>query len=138
MNTLFICKHNRFRSKIAEAYMNKLIREDKTSKSRKIHVQGAGLIPGKQVVLNVVEISDKLGFKITNRKSRALTEQLLAWGDIVVVVANNVPPFLFETGKNKVIQWKIPDTTQNDRKRIEQISKSIINKVDEFYAKLKH
>ena len=135
MNILFICKHNRFRSKIAEAYFNKLKKEDKNNK---IDVQSAGIITGKKVVLNVVEISDKLGFKIINRNSKALTEQLLAWSDIVIVVANNVPPWIFYNGKNKVIHWKIPDTTQNDRKRIEQISKSIINKVDKFYMKVKH
>ena len=41
MKILFICRHNRFRSKIAEAYFNKI------NKNKNLIAKGAGIFPGK-------------------------------------------------------------------------------------------
>jgi len=41
MKILFVCKHNRFRSKVAEAFFNKL------KKNKKIKAESAGLVLDK-------------------------------------------------------------------------------------------
>lgn len=132
MNILFLCKHNRFRSKIAEAYFNKI------NKNKYLKVQSSGIITGEKSVPNVIEISKKLGFKIKNENSQRLTDKLWTWADVIIVVANNVPPEIFKNKKNKVIQWKIPDTTPFNKKRIEQISKMIVHRVDNFYKEIEN
>ena len=127
---LFVCKHNRFRSKIAEAYFNKI------KMNKKIQVKSAGLVTGKKVAPSVVKEIKSFNGKV-DRTSRNLTEDLVRWSDITVIVANNVPKYFFKNYGSKVIVWKIPDTTQGNVKEIKRISNRIIKKVDKFNKGLK-
>ena len=126
---LFVCKHNRFRSKIAEAYFNKI------NKNKKIQVKSAGLVTGKKVAPSVVKEIKSFNGKV-DRTSRNLTEDLVRWPDITVIVANNVPKSFFKNYGSKIIVWKIPDTTQGNVKEINRISNKIIKKVDKLNKKL--
>jgi|SRR3989344_537838 len=125
MKILFVCKHNRFRSKIAEAYFNKI------NKNKKIQVKSAGLVTGKKVHENVVNEIKLFNGKV-DRTSRNLTEDLVRWPNVTIIVANNVPAPFFKNYGSKIIVWKISDTHQSDIKSIHRISNSIIKKVDKF------
>jgi protein-tyrosine-phosphatase len=122
---LFVCKHNRFRSKVAEAAFNKY------NKNRNIKAVSGGLFTGKPPEKNVIDIGEKYGLKINNQ-SKPIKDEDFRSLDLVVIVANNVPASLFKGKVKKVIVWKIPDTTQDNKKRIEEITKQIIIKVQDL------
>lgn len=131
MKILFICKYNRFRSQIAEAYFRKI------NKNKNIKFSSAGVIIGEPIANVVRQTAKKLGFKISGR-SKAIGESLLVKTDLVIIVADNVPASLFKTRVKEVIVWNIPDTTQSNRKEIERISREIMKRVDELYKRLKN
>jgi len=128
MKILFVCKHNRFRSKVAEAYFKKI------NRNKNIKAASAGIFIGNPVAKSVIEIGKKYGLKI-NPVSRGLREDYLNEFDLFVIVANNVPECLFNRAK-KVIVWKIRDVSQNNKEGIEDIMKKIFKKVDELNKKL--
>ena len=128
MKILFVCKYNRFRSKVAEAYFRKI------NRNRNIKFSSAGVFKGYPTPKVVVEIGKKLGIKIKKR-TKGLREQYLNEFDLFVVVANNIPKCLFNTAK-KVIWWSIPDTSQSNKKDIERIMKRIFKRVDELNKEL--
>jgi len=129
MNLIFVCKYNRFRSRTAEAYFKKI------NKNKNIHVSSAGVFKGEPVVKNVINIGKKYGIN-TNGKPRGLREDEFVKTDLIVIVADNVPASLFKRFK-KVIVWKIPDTTQDNKLRIEEIMKQIFKKVDVLARQLR-
>ncbi|HTY43619.1 MAG TPA: hypothetical protein VMC80_00030 [Patescibacteria group bacterium] len=131
MKILFICKYNRFRSQIADNYFRKI------NKNKNIKSSSAGIIIGIPVADSVKAIAKKLGFSV-NGKPKGIQEKLLKEIDMLVIVANNVPPSLFKNITKKVVVWKIPDTTQENYKAIEQISREIMKKVDNLNKKLKN
>jgi len=126
---LFICKYNRFRSRIAEAYFRKI------NRNKKIKAESAGIIIGKPVAKSVKQIARKLGFKIFG-KPKGIKESLLEETDLLVIVANDVPASIFRGGAKKIIVWKIPDTSQLDLKSIEKISRGIMKRVDKLVKSL--
>ena len=133
-NILFVCKHNRFRSKIAEAYFNK------TNKNKKFTARSAGLIAGEPVDKNLVSICEKENIKI-DRKSRSLNWKIILKTDLLIIVADNIPISFF-TGKysykiKKVVKWDIPDTHQNNERKIKEISEQIKKKVDKLIRELR-
>jgi protein-tyrosine-phosphatase len=127
---LFVCKHNRFRSKIAEAYFKKI------NKSKMITASSAGIFKGEPVAKNVVSLGKEKGFKIS-RKTRGLSEELTKKIDVVVIVANDVPAELFKGKVKKVIKWNIPDSNQNEKRKIEFVAEKIMRNVDKLNKKLK-
>lgn len=129
MKILFVCKHNRFRGKVAEAYFKKINRD------KKIKVMSAGVFKGIPVAKTVINIGKKLGIRI-NKKTRRLKEGYLSEFDLVVIVANNVPMSLFR-GAKKVVKWNIPDSSQNDKKNIKRIMKEIFKKTEELNENLR-
>jgi protein-tyrosine-phosphatase len=129
MRILFICKYNRFRSQIAEAYFRKI------NKNKKISFSSAGVIIGKPIADVVRQTAKKLGFKIKG-KPKGVEESLLERTDLVVIAADNVPASLFTTRVKEVIAWDIPDTGQSDKEGIEKISRQIMKKIDELNKRL--
>jgi len=129
---LFICKHNRFRSKIAEAIFKKL------NKNRNFKVKSAGIIKSMQINLLQNKLARKLGI-IINNGSTGISAKLLSWADIIIIAADDVPiSFFNEQKKNKkLILWKIPDSKRNNIKNIIKIIKMIEDKVVNFIRVLK-
>jgi len=125
MKILFICKHNRFRSQIAETYFRKI------NRNKSIKSYSAGIIIGIPVAPSVKQVGKKLGLKI-NGKPKGIKEKLLKEINLLVIVADDVPEQLFEKKARRIMVWKIPDTSQTDLCRIEEISKMIMKKVDEL------
>jgi len=130
MRILFICKHNRFRSKVAEAYFKKL------NKDKRIQIVSAGVFKGNPISNNVISIGKKLGINITH-KTQGLKSKGMNRIDLLVIVADDVPKSLFK-GKIKDIRvWKINDTSETNTKRIEKTMKEIFKKVDILIKELK-
>jgi len=130
---LFICKYNRFRSRVAESYFKKI------NKNKRIEVKSAGIIKGNPVSKFEVSISKKFGVNIKGIP-KTMSSKLLSKTDIIIIVANDVPKEIFKhNGKyiQKVVTWKIRDSVKEDEKEVGKIIKSIIKKVDRMNLELK-
>ncbi|MEK6917550.1 MAG: hypothetical protein AABW51_01240 [Nanoarchaeota archaeon] len=132
-NILFICKYNRFRSRIAETYFKKI------NKNKNVQVKSAGLIKGSSVGGEGAEIAKKkCGLNIYGR-TNGLISKVLAWQNITVVVADDVPLQVFNRNKKygkKVISWKIKDVDTKNGRTPEKVIEEIIKKVNDFVKEL--
>ena len=132
MNLLFVCKFNRFRSKVAEAIFLKL-NEDET-----VEVKSAGLLIDLMrpyVAPNVRKALEKRGYNVVNETSRRIDDYLLGWADRIVIVADNVSADLFPKGKTEV--WGIGDCDEGDEEKIGEIVGKIEVKVRSLIASIK-
>ncbi len=129
---LFICKYNRFRSRVAESYFNKI------NKNKKIKVKSAGLIRGRPVSKIEASVAKKLGVGI-NGKPKGLSSKLLMWQDLSIIVANDVLKEVLENEKygKKTIVWKIKDAEDDDVKKLEKIINEIKKRVERLVEELK-
>ncbi|MBU3968741.1 hypothetical protein KJ991_00815 [Patescibacteria group bacterium] len=120
INLLFICKYNRFRSKIAEGYFKKI------NKNKKIKVKSAGLIRGTSLNPETIKIAKKLGVPIKG-KPNGLSSKLLLWQNMIVIVADDVPKKIVNNMglSENVFQWNIKDTKKHNSKEITDIIKKI-------------
>ena len=129
MNTLFICRYNRFRSVLAEAFFKKL------NKNKKNKVKSAGLIKGSPISEETKEIAKGYNLKI-KKNPEAISSQILIWQDIIIITADNVQPIIFKNQKNvkKLTLWKIKDS--NNYTKSYEIAKIIKNKIEKFIEEL--
>lgn len=128
MNILFVCKYNRFRSQVAEAFFNQI----NTNKSLK--ATSAGIFKGFSVDPVVFTVADEYGVKI-NGQPKAISVELIRNQDLIVIVADDVPISLFTENikfKRKTIVWEIPDVEEDNEEGIKQTFESIKTKVSEF------
>ena len=129
MNVLFVCKYNRFRSKIAEYVFNK------NNKNKKYNTRSAGVIAGSYPLDKVeVKAAEELGFELKGR-SQELTRELIKWADKVVIVADDVPSWIFEDNNNfkgKLERWNVPDLHNHSKERAKEIILEIEKKVKKF------
>ncbi len=127
MKLLFICKHNRFRSRVALAYFNKI------NKNKKIKAESSGILEGfLPLDKNQVRIAKEFGLNILG-KPRATSMELLKKQDLVIVIANDIPRaiFSYKWYKDKIQIWKIKDVAEgSDTKGNRRIIQSVIKKVD--------
>ena len=107
MNILFVCKHNRFRSKVAEAYFNKI------NKSDKVKARSAGLISNISISEHLFVIYKRANFKVTEVPEK-VNEEVLNWADKIVIVADDVEVDQFKKSGKGVIVWNIKDVPEND------------------------
>ena len=123
MNILFICRHNRFRSKVAEAIFNKL------NKNKSIKAESAGIIKDIPASKNVRKVMKDKRMKLKSIISRRFNEGIIRRTDIIVIVADNVSKGIFRKFRKKIIVWKISDVSQSDvkgiRKRVGMIEKRV-------------
>ena len=127
MKILFICKHNRFRSKVAEALFRKY------NKKRKAEVKSAGIrldFTRPYIAENVKKILSEYGVNVIDEKSRKINEFDLRWADSIIIVADNVNSKIFPG--DKVIVWKIKDADENDLGSIKKIVKDIESRVKDL------
>ena len=130
---LFVCKHNRFRSKVAEAFFNKF------NKNKEYSASSAGLIPGVYP-LDVEQVRIAKEFKINLKgKPKPITTDLLKKIGTMIIVADNVPAKIF---KNKYYGWKeyvwrIHDSFNNKANETREIISKIRKRVIRFVENLK-
>ena len=128
MNILFICKHNRFRSKISEAVFNKL------NNNKKIKVDSAAIKPDYiPVAENVQKALKEIGVRRANKHPKKVTKEMLNWADIIVIAADNVN---IKIKGKKIIKWSISDTDQVDYKGILKRAKTIEKRVKNLISVL--
>jgi len=114
---LFICKYNRFRSKIAEALFNKL------NKNNNFKTKSAGVIKGSLIDEVQRKVGKRLGVRIKGNP-HGISTKLLRLSNIIIIVADDVPLSLFKGSRKygkKLMVWKIPDSKSDDEKEIEKI-----------------
>jgi len=140
---LFICKHNLFRSQVAEVFFKKI------NRNKNYIASGAGLIGWNKKDLKGDEayriekiICKKEGVPI-GKKSKPVTSSLLKNTNILVIVADNVPSSIFKDEKSfkgKIIVWKTRDVKFKDKNK-DRVAlntiKFIKNKVKDFAKNLK-
>jgi protein-tyrosine-phosphatase len=124
---LFICKHNRFRSKVAEAYFKKI------NKNKTYCASSAGIIKHSAPFdKNQFNVAKSMGI-IMKGPSRNLSEKLLEEQDIIINVADDVPEVLFNNKsyiKGEVYNWKIPDVLETTKiKAIEKTIQAIMKRI---------
>jgi len=125
MNYLFICKYNRFRSKVAECYFKKINKANQ--------VKSAGLLPGIPIDEKIKNTAKKQGINVVG-KPKGLDYSLLLWANKVIIVGNDVPISILDVikGEKEIISWRIPDVDDNDiQGRIKTIKK-IQKRVDQL------
>jgi len=123
MNILFICKFNRFRSKVAEALFNKL--------NKKHKAKSAGIIRGTRVTKEILDASKDFNLKL-NTKTKGLTTEMLKWHDLAIIVADDVPKDILKDNKKygKLLKiWKIKDTDSYEKEEIKKIIYQIEDKI---------
>ncbi len=133
MKILFVCKHNSFRSKVAEAVFNKWY------KGKKYSAMSRGLIVGPFIYPNTKKAVKSLGYNI-NGKPKPLAFNESKEADIIVLVSDNVHPSIFENYKKmgkKVVVFKIKDTGAKETEKIKKITKEIERKVKSLIKRLK-
>ena len=120
MNLLFVCKYNRFRSRVAEAIFLSL------NKNKKTKVRSRGIMLDKlkpYVARSVISIMGKKGYKVGG-KSKKISKRDILWSDLIIVVADNV-----KIRSRKVVYWKVSDISQSYfigiRTRINKIEKRV-------------
>lgn len=130
MNILFVCKWNRFRSRVAEAYFKK------TNKDKSIKVKSAGVFQGSYTNKDQIAGAKEFGLDIAG-KPWSITSKLLQWQDITIIVADDVPQSLFDTKyKKELIEWKIPDADIGEKEKVRETVKLIMANVDNLIVKL--
>ena len=130
---LFVCKHNRFRSKVAEAFFNKL------NKNKNYAAVSAGLIPGGYPLDKMqVAIARKFGLRLHGRP-KPITTDLLKKMDLMVIAADNVPASLFHNKKynREEVLWKIKDSIDHKSNETREIISEIEKRVIELVRSLK-
>lgn len=122
-NILFICKWNRFRSRVAEAFFKKY------NKNSKFKVKSAGLIKGSPIKPSPV--IKEFGINIKG-PTNGISTKLLKWHNVMIIVADDVPKSLFKDNKKfgkKLIVWEIPDAKTDNDKEIRKIVKRIERRI---------
>lgn len=136
MKILFICKYNRFRSKVAENYFKRI------NKNPKLKVFSRGIIEVNKPLDEAerrrnVYLMKKFGFKL-DAKSVSVSVKSLLDADKIIIVADDVPRVLFNSKKwvDKVEVWKVPDEKADNKRNIDKSVGFIIKKVDVLVKKL--
>ncbi len=127
---LFVCKYNRFRSRVAAAYFKKL------DENKRFEIESAGLIKGEPVNSIAIKVAKEFGLDIKGR-TRCVGEEELKKTDLLIVVADNVSPEIFRDWCKNIIAWKVKDTKVINKKMLRNIVKEIIKKVDKLDKRLK-
>jgi protein-tyrosine-phosphatase len=117
MKILFICKHNRFRSKVAEALFNNLIKKQRNKDNKKITAFSRGVSLDKQrmyVAVNVKKALRRFGVGRVDNMPRKLTKKDIKIADLIIVSADNVKLSRKLIKGKKIIYWNIKDTSQSN------------------------
>jgi len=116
---LFVCVGNAGRSQMAQAFAERAgfdVRSRGTHAEDRLHAE-------------VVEVMSELGFDLTGRVPHQLSDEDIAWADLVVTVGCGeilVPP-----GK-RYLDWKVLDPMGLRIEMVREIRDEIAGRVDEL------
>ena len=129
---LFICRHNKFRSKVGEAIFNKL------NKNKTIVAESAGLIGSDNPTpKNVVNVLKERSYKVSRMDARRVDKNSINDYSVLIIVADNVDPKFFEDSfRGRVVWWKVSDCSEDDvegiTERVEDIEKRVKGFIDDI------
>ena len=129
MKIAFVCKHNVFRSRVAEEYLKRISNHE---------VSSFGLFKSKKIPPSeIIPAGKKFGLDLSLNSKTASIEDLRKL-DLLIIVADDVPSKIFEHHlyklKNKIVRWDIPDLDAGSPR--EESIKNIIAHVDSFVKNL--
>lgn len=130
---IFICKWNRFRSKVAEDYFNKI------NKNKNFKAESAGIFAGFLPLDQYqVDIAKEFDIKLSG-KTKGLDQTKLDNAYKIILVTDEIPEEIFSPRySNKLIVWKTPDVKfVGDKEGAREIIKEIIKKVEELNKDLR-
>jgi len=130
MKIAFVCKHNVFRSRIAEAVFKKHY------KGNKHQVKSRGLFPTLNGNKNTIRVVKETGYDISG-KPRNFGYEEIENQDLIIIVADDVPKSLFNLYKKKTIVWKIKDVYDDNAEKEKKVVKEIETKVKKLIKELK-
>ena len=112
MKILFICKHNRFRSKVGEALFRNYAQSSHQVKSAGVELRlltpyVAPLVKKTLASYGVTSVVDA---------PTLISDSLITWADRIIVVADNVDASLFPSDVTEV--WPVSDCSQEDEQNI--------------------
>ncbi|MEK6917955.1 MAG: hypothetical protein AABW51_03325 [Nanoarchaeota archaeon] len=129
---IFVCRHNKFRSKVAEAMFNKL------NKNKNIKAESAGLfVDSAHLFIEPIVLGEigRRGYNIVG-SPRQLTRELAEKFDKIIIVADDIDKEFFFDFKGKVMQWNISDCDPSDVVCIEDTIDDIEKRVEDFVSSL--
>jgi len=132
MKILFICKHNKFRSKVGEAIFNKL------NKNKKIIAESSGIIGSiHDTPKSVIDVLKNKGYRVKRKTAKRVDLDEIKDYDLIIIVADNVNPLFFKSSfDKKIIWWKITDCLDTDiegiKKRVDEIESKVKKLVEEL------
>ena len=140
MNILFICKHNVFRSKVAESYFNKI------NKNKNINIKSSGLVIGKglskkqKLTVKLQRQAAKESGILIKYNPKPSTIGLFHKQDLIIITANNISLDLIKNSNyvKKVIKWNIPDVDYPDKKDMKKTIKTIKFNTKRLVKKLEY
>lgn len=126
---LFVCIENARRSKMAEAFLNKLAKDHAVAVS-------AGNKPASKVDEKAVEVMKEIGVDITKQKPKSLTMKMVEEADIVITMGcgANVCPVV----PKRVEEWKIEDPAGKPIVKFREVRNEIKKKVEKLVETLKN
>ena len=135
LKVLFICKHNVFRSRVAEEYFKKINRNKNVEAFSRGIIMGGNSDSAQRVVAkNLLKVD------ITKRKPIPLTMPEMIDADLIIVVADDIPKIIFDyqriSIKGKFIIWNIPDEQRKNKKKIANTVLLIKKNVEELNKSL--
>lgn len=124
MNILVVCKYNRFRSKIAEAFFKKY---------KNCNVQSAGIIKGPPISEKLHQQAAHFGIKL-KKTIKAIEWSFLLWQDVIIIVANDVPKEIFDgiSFVKDLRVWGVPDPPVDETESRMSVIKMIEENVKNF------
>ena len=130
MKLLFICKHNRFRSKVAEALFNKYSLGQHQAKSAGVVLDS--LFP--YVAESVKRVLGERGVSMVVDAPTLISPSLISWAEKIIVVADNVGLSAFP--RDRTERWSVADCDQDDVPAIELRVRDIDGRVRDLLKTL--
>jgi protein-tyrosine-phosphatase len=133
MKILFICKHNVFRSRVAEEAMKRISNHDITS--------GGVIRYDGNMNKEQREVCKEFDLILPNQ-SKTLDLGNLREQDLIIIVADDVPQAIFnhpEYNLKEIRRWEIEDVDSRylEKKKIRNIVGEIVKKVEELNDEFK-
>jgi arsenate reductase len=126
-NVLFVCLHNAGRSQMSRALF------DAAADGRHA-ADSAGTRPVERIHPEVLEAMRELGVDLSDRRPRALTDDLARWADVVVTMGcGDECPFV--PGK-RYLDWDLPDPAGRPLGEVRRIRDEIGRRVGALLEEL--